>query len=187
MSKKNDDNDITFFGAQSGIKFNKKDNHIGHPDVEQWLDSEKLGFKPTSQQEKFKQLAYRMAKRRRFFRNEWFEATREKNYKGTVINERTWNRWCKESEHFKMWFYEDFPYVKEVSEEEFSMMDAQYWTGVRDAMTEGEEWAYRQYAKTRFDSAAAKKDQADSESLIELRTYFSGGGGDAWSSKPGEA
>ena len=67
------------------------------------------------------------------------------------------------------------------------MMDTQYWTGVRDAMGEGEEWAYRQYAKTRFDSAAAKKDKADSESLLELRGYFEMGGGDAWSPKPGEA
>ena len=59
--------------------------------------------------------------------------------------------------------------------------------GVRDAMGDGEEWAYRQYAKTRFDSAAAKKDQAESESLLELRNYFSTGGGDGWTSKPGEA
>ena len=67
------------------------------------------------------------------------------------------------------------------------MMDSQYWTGVRDAMTEGEEWAFRQYSKTRFDSAAAKKDQAESESLTELRSYFDTGSGDAWSVKPGEA
>ena len=67
------------------------------------------------------------------------------------------------------------------------MMDSQYWSGVRDAMVEGEEWAYRQYAKTRFDSAAAKKDHADSEALVELRGYFATGGGEAWSSKPGEA
>ena len=67
------------------------------------------------------------------------------------------------------------------------MMDSQYWTGVRDAMGEGEEWAYRQYAKTRFDSAAAKKDAADSESLIQLRTYFNDGGGESWKVEPGEA
>jgi hypothetical protein len=74
-----------------------------------------------------------------------------------------------------------------MSKEEFAMMDSQYWTGVRDAMGEGEEWAYRQYSKTRFDSTSAKNDQAESESLAELRSYFDTGSGDAWSVKPGEA
>ena len=67
------------------------------------------------------------------------------------------------------------------------MMDMQYWVGVRDAMSEGEEWAYRQYAKTRFDSAAAKRDAADNDSLMELRAYFDVSGGNSWKVSPGEA
>ena len=161
--------------------------HINSLDVNEWLKADDNGFRPTPQQESFRTLAYRMAERKRFFRGEWYKATKSKEYKGVSINERTWSRWCKEDDRFLSWFYDAFPDTSEISEEEFRMMDSQYWTGVRDAMSEGEEWAYRQYAKTRFDSAAAKKDAADSESLLELRAYFDVGGGDAWNVKPGEA
>lgn len=162
-------------------------DHVSHPDVEPWLSEDDLGFMPSHQQETFRVLAYAMAKRKRFFRGEWFEATADPQYMGVRINERTWDRWCSEDKRFKIWFYDDFPYVTEVGESEFQMMDSQYWTGVRDAMTDGEEWAYRQYAKTRFESAAAKRDASESEALIELRGYFAAGNGDAWSAKPGEA
>ena len=161
--------------------------HINNHHVNDWLKADDNGFRATPQQEKFRELAYRMASRKRFFRGEWYKATKAKEYTGAPSNERTWARWCTEDDRFLAWFYEEFPETSEISEEEFRMMDMQYWTGVRDAMTEGEEWAYRQYAKTRFDSAAAKKDAADSESLLELRAYFDVGGGESWKVKPGEA
>ena len=161
--------------------------HIENPHVNEWLKADDNGFRPTPQQEKFRQLAYRMALRKRFFRGEWYKSTKAKEYQGTPISERTWARWCKEDDRFMAWFYDEFPDTAELSEEEFKMMDMQYWTGVRDAMTEGEEWAYRQYAKTRFDSAAAKRDAADSESMMELRAYFDAGGGESWKIEPGEA
>tara|TARA_R100001163_G_C5054430_1_gene190959 strand:- start:320 stop:883 length:564 start_codon:yes stop_codon:yes gene_type:complete len=187
MSDEEKGDDVVFFGRFSSVGVNDETNHVDHPDIEQWLEPGDDGFKPSVQQQKFRELAYRMAKRNRFFRGEWYEATRQKGYKGARINERVWNRWCEDDKRFREWFYSEFPETRELSDEEFKMMDSQYWTGVRDAMTEGEEWAYRQYAKTRFDSAAAKKDQADSEAMSELRNYFSTGGGDAWSMKPGEA
>jgi hypothetical protein len=161
--------------------------HVDNPQVNEWLKADDNGFRPTPQQEMFRSLAYRMAQRKRFFRGEWYKATKAKEYQGVSISERTWSRWCKEDDRFVAWFYEEFPDTAELSEQEFKMMDMQYWTGVRDAMGEGEEWAYRQYAKTRFDSAAAKRDAADSESLMELRNYFDVGGGDSWNVKPGEA
>jgi len=162
-------------------------DHINNPQVNEWLKPDDNGFRPTPQQEKFRLLSYRMAQRKRFFRGEWYKATKAKEYQGVVVNERTWSRWCKEDDRFLAWFYDEFPDTAEISEQEFKMMDTQYWVGVRDAMSEGEEWAYRQYAKTRFDSAAAKKDAADSESLIQLRTYFNDGGGESWKVEPGEA
>jgi len=187
MSDEHDDNDVVFFSRLSKYKINEDTNHVGHPDVEKWLEPGEDDFKPSVQQVKFRDLAYKMANRNRFFRNEWFDATRNKSYTGVRINERIWNRWCEESSKFRDWFYSEFPDTRELSEEEFKMLDMQYWTGVRDAMTEGEEWAYRQYAKTRFDSASAKKDQAESDALNELRQYFGSGGGDAWTVRPGEA
>ena len=183
MSKKNDD--IFVSGRLESSK--KCKDHISHPEVDTWLSEEDLGFMPSHQQETFRVLAYAMAKRKRYFRGEWFEATADHQYMGVRINERTWDRWCSEDQRFKIWFYDDFPYVTEVGEAEFQMMDSQYWSGVRDAMSDGEEWAYRQYAKTRFESAAAKKDASESEALVELRGYFAAGNGDAWSAKPGEA
>ena len=156
---KSDEIEDDVLGSDSDVQ------HIDNPHVNEWLKADDNGFRPTPQQEKFRQLAYRMALRKRFFRGEWY----------------------KEDDRFVAWFYDEFPDTAELSEEEFKMMDMQYWTGVRDAMSEGEEWAYRQYAKTRFDSAAAKKEAADTESLVELRAYFDAGGGDSWKVEPGEA
>ena len=178
---KSDEIEDDVLGSDSDVQ------HIDNPHVNEWLKADDNGFRPTPQQEKFRQLAYRMALRKRFFRGEWYKATKAKEYQGVAISERTWARWCKEDDRFVAWFYDEFPDTAELSEEEFKMMDMQYWTGVRDAMSEGEEWAYRQYAKTRFDSAAAKKDAADTESLVELRAYFDAGGGDSWKVEPGEA
>jgi|TARA_R100000426_G_scaffold81831_1_gene59913 hypothetical protein len=178
---KSDEIEDDVLGSDSDVQ------HIDNPHVNEWLKADDNGFRPTPQQEKFRQLAYRMALRKRFFRGEWYKATKAKEYQGVAISERTWARWCKEDDRFVAWFYDEFPDTAELSEEEFKMMDMQYWTGVRDAMSEGEEWAYRQYAKTRFDSAAAKKEAADTESLVELRAYFDAGGGDSWKVEPGEA
>jgi hypothetical protein len=182
MSDEKDDmNENDVVGAVAEV------SHIKNPHVSEWLKPDDNGFRPTPQQENFRLLSYKMASRKRFFRGEWYKATKAKEYKGVPINERTWTRWCREDDRFLGWFYSDFPDTAEISEEEFRMMDTQYWTGVRDAMSEGEEWAYRQYAKTRFDSAAAKRDAADSESLLELRAYFDTGGGESWKIEPGEA
>tara|TARA_Y100000114_G_scaffold102928_1_gene96055 strand:- start:284 stop:844 length:561 start_codon:yes stop_codon:yes gene_type:complete len=186
MSDKKDDfiesdhNDVV-------VNIPTESQHLDNPNVNDWLKPDDNGFRPTPQQEKFRQLAYRMATRKRFFRGEWYKATKAKEYNGATINERTWARWCKEDERFLAWFYDEFPDTAEISEEEFKMMDMQYWVGVRDAMHEGEEWAYRQYAKTRFDSAAAKRDAADNDSLMELRAYFDVSGGNSWKVNPGEA
>lgn len=186
MSDENDDSsDLS--ENETVVDLSARSPHLDNPHVNGWLKPGNNEFRPTNQQEKFRDLAYKMARHKKFFRGEWYKSTKRKEYGGVPINERTWNRWCTEDDRFKAWFYDSFPETSELSEEEFRMMDTQYWTGVRDAMGEGEEWAYRQYAKTRFDSAAAKKDKADSESLLELRGYFEMGGGDAWSPKPGEA
>ena len=181
------DDEIEFNTRIWKLKVSEETGHVDHAEVNEWLSADELGFKPTPQQEMFRTLAYKMARRKRYFRGEWFEASGGDKYNGHRVNERIWNRWCESEKRFKDWFYEEFPYTEEIGEEEFKMMDSQYWSGVRDAMVEGDEWAYRQYAKTRFDSAAAKKDQAESEALVELRGYFAAGGGEAWSSKPGEA
>ena len=67
--------------------------HLDNPNVNEWLKPDDNGFRATPQQEKFRELAYRMAMRKRFFRGEWYKATKAKEYNGTSINERTWARW----------------------------------------------------------------------------------------------
>ena len=78
--------------------------HLDNIQVNEWLKADDNGFRPTPQQENFRTLAYRMAQRKRFFRGEWYKATKAKEYKGVSINERTWTRWCKEDDRFLAWF-----------------------------------------------------------------------------------
>lgn len=185
-----DDNSIKFIPNLPKTRVYEQDEktgHLKHPEVEEWLKESAPGFKPTRQQEKFRKLAYVMAKRKKFFRGEWFRATAKKSYTGVQVNERIWCRWIAESHGFKAWFFDEFPFVEGVSDEEFTMMDQQFWTGIRDGMEEGEEWAYRQYAKTRFDGPGARKSEQESSELKELRGYFDTGGSAAWGTKTGEA
>ena len=53
-------------------------DHINNPQVNEWLKPDDNGFRPTPQQEKFRSLAYRLAQRKRFFRGEWYKATKKK-------------------------------------------------------------------------------------------------------------
>ena len=52
--------------------------HVDNPQVNEWLKADDNGFRPTPQQEMFRSLAYRMAQRKRFFRGEWYKATKAK-------------------------------------------------------------------------------------------------------------
>ena len=54
--------------------------HINSHDVNERLKADDNGFRPTPQQESFRTLAYRMAERKRFFRGEWYKATKSKEY-----------------------------------------------------------------------------------------------------------
>jgi len=183
-----DDSGKPFNPAKLRMYYNVgKDGHVDCAEVEQWTSPGHVEFKPSRQQEKFRKVAYRMAKSGKYFRGEWFKATEAKNYSGMKINERVWQRWLSESNEFKVWFFEEFPMIQEVSEEELKSMDSQFWVGIRDAMQEGEDWAYRQYAKTRFESRNAKQEAQTSTELKELRGYFGESGGDRWKLPTGEA
>lgn len=183
-----DDNKKTWRPKRFDMYYNVGENgHVDCSEVEQWTVPGKVEFKPSRQQEKFRKAAYRMSKSGKYFRGEWFRATEAKNYSGMKINERVWQRWISEGEGFKIWFFEEFPMIQEVSEEELKSMDSQFWIGIRDAMQEGEDWAYRQYAKTRFESRNAKQEAEASTELKELRGYFSESTGDRWKLPAGEA
>ena len=176
MSDDNDDS-VDLNEGETVIDISDRSAHIDNAQVNGWLKPDNNEFNPTYQQEKFRELAYKMARYKKFFRGEWYKATKKKEYSGVPINERTWNRWCNEDEKFRAWFYDEFPETSELSEEEFRMMDTQYWTGVRDAMGDGEEWAYRAFAKVRFEARQVEQNRTQNKELEEFLGNGSEGAG----------
>ena len=110
------------------------------------------GFVPTSAQKAFRKLSYNLVQKGKLFRREWFNATCPSRIKYTVTEE-TWKRWKKDDQRFVGWFYAEFPDVEGVSAEEFMMMDMKFWVGLRDSMSDGRSWAFKQYAAVRFKEA----------------------------------
>ena len=76
--------------------------------------------------------------------------------------------------------------MTEIGDIEFQMMDYQFWTGVRDGMSEGEEWAYRQYSKVRIEPNTKQKEDKEPQ-MREIRDYLGLSGGNAWRTEAGEA
>ena len=158
--------------------------HVAAPEVISLIkgEDEHMGFRATPDQVCFQKLAKDLAKKGQYFRGEWFEATKRPGYRGVEIRESIWIRWIDSQKHFMAWFFDDFPLAQEVSESELKMMDIRFWHGIRNAMEGGEEWAYRQYARVRFEKTGAKKSQENPAELDELRKYFKSGGGERWRS-----
>jgi len=165
----------------------REDGHVDCSEVDSWLDIGRVKFEPTPQQKAFRKVAYRLARKGKYFRGEWFRATQDKGYKGLAVSERVWKFWVSGKPHFKEWFFEEFPVPQGVSEDEMKCMDSQFWIGVRDGMQEGEEWAYRQYAKTRFDGKSAKKEAGSLTEMVQMQDYFKGASSSGWKLPSGEA
>tara|TARA_R110000851_G_scaffold320809_1_gene485862 strand:+ start:337 stop:591 length:255 start_codon:yes stop_codon:yes gene_type:complete len=84
-----------------------------------------------------------------------------------------------------VWFYEDFPEVEPLSEQELQMIEHKWWQGVLDAMDAGEEWAYRAFAKVRYEARRVDQQKAETK---ELREYIGNGSeGSAWHTNVPEA
>lgn len=177
---------IDQFSVHKGNK-TRDDGHVDCSEVETWLRVGRVEFEPTPQQKAFRKVAYRLAKKGKYFRGEWFRATQDKGYKGLAVSERVWKYWVSGKPEFKEWFFEEFPVPQGVSEDELKCMDSQFWIGVRDAMQGGEEWAYRQYAKTRFESKAAKKEAGSLAEMVQMQDYFKGASSTGWKLPSGEA
>ena len=153
----------------------------------QWINPEKLEFKPTARQKAFRRIARRMVSNGCFLKTSWYqESNRSESevLKGHPVNPKEWRKWCKEA-RFGTWFYEDFPEVEPVSEEELRMLDRQWWQGVSNGMNEGESWAFDKYAKVRF---AKQEAQQASAEMSELKDYLGkGSSGSKWRLPSAEA
>jgi len=157
------------------------DRHLG---VEKFMN-ESAGFMPSQAQWEFRQLAYKQLKKKKLFRSEWFDASTNPRNKCPTITEGMWERWIKEDPRFLGWFYSEMPDVAPMSAEEYRLMDTLFWKGVRDAMVEGEEWAYKQYAGIRFkDRPAVERSVTE---MRELREYLNEGAGARWVLPTGDA
>lgn len=172
-------------GGKFSLVTNPTDEHSGHvaaPEVISLIrgKGEYMGFRATPDQLKFREMAMRMAKKGRYFRAEWFEETRRTVYPGAEVSESVWQRWIEFNSKFLAWFFDEFPMAQEINDTELKMMDIRFWHGIRDAMESGEEWAYRQYSRVRFERSGGKKSQGSPAELDELRRYFKSGGGDRW-------
>ena len=94
------DDKVEFNSNAWKLKVNEETGHVDHAEVNEWLSADDLGFKPTPQQEMFRTLSYKMARRKRYFRGEWFEASGGDKYNGHKVNERIWNRWTGSTRSF---------------------------------------------------------------------------------------
>ncbi len=163
-----------------------EDGHVLHPDVDDWLVSKGRTFRPTNQQDRFRKLAIRLAKKGKCFRGEWFRASHDPKYTGASVDEEIWSMWVELGEPFMKWFFTDFPGMTEIGDVEYQMMDNQFWTGIRDGMSEGEEWAYRQYSKVRIEPSIKQKEDNEPQ-MREIHEYLSLKGGNGWRADTGEA
>jgi|19_taG_2_1085344.scaffolds.fasta_scaffold01861_3 hypothetical protein len=163
-----------------------EDGHVLHPGVDRWLVSDGTKFRPTKNQDRFKRLAIRLAKRGKCFRGEWFRESHNPKWTGAPVTEDVWQTWVELGEPFMKWFFVGFPGMTEIGDVEFQMMDYQFWTGIRDGMSEGEEWAYRQYSKVRIEPNTKQKEDNEPQ-MREIRSYLGLSGGNAWRAETGEA
>jgi hypothetical protein len=146
----------------------------------QWINPEKLEFKPTDRQKAFRRIARRMIANDCYFKDQWYrESTKSESeaLKGHPVTPREWRQWCKEG-RFGTWFFEDCAEVEPMSREELQMLDRSWWKGVANGMHEGEAWAFDKYAKVRFAKEEAGKATAE---MSELKDYLGrGSAGDKW-------
>ena len=163
-----------------------EDGHVVHPEVEKWLKSKERKFYPTKHQDRFRMLAKSLAKKGKCFRGEWFRASYDSKWTGAPVDEGVWATWIELGEPFVKWFFDDFPGMSEIGDVEFQMMDFQFWTGIRDGMKDGDEWAYRQYSKVRIEPSLKVRGDGGPQ-IKELHEYFGLKGGANWRPSTGEA
>ena len=135
----------------------------------QWINPDSLEYKSTDRQKAFRRLARRLADSGQVFKKDWYRASGKSEsveLKDHGVAPSEFKRWCKNSK-FIGWFFEDFPEVEPVSEQELCLLDSVWWEGVHKGMQDGESWAYDRYAKVRFQAQS-------SEELRELREYLGG-------------
>jgi len=145
-----------------------------------WIDPELLDYKPTDRQRAFRRVARNCVLNGNLLKRHWYAAsTRSESdaFKGHPVAPSEFRKWTAKKA-FLVWFYEDFPEVEPLSEQELQMIEHKWWQGVLDAMDAGEEWAYRAFAKVRYEARRVEQQKAENK---ELQDYIGNSSeGAAW-------
>ena len=134
-----------------------------------WIDPELLDYKATDRQKAFRRVARNCVLSGKYLKRHWYlssSRSESESFKGHPVTPSEFRRWSAKKA-FMVWFFEDFPEVEPISEQEPQMIEHKWWQGVLDAMDEGEEWGYRAFAKVRYEARRVDQQKADNKELEE--------------------
>ena len=163
--------------SENGDNKPKKNGKKTACELIQWINPDTVPFKATDRQKAFRRLARRLVSNGTYFKKDWYKESAKSaaaDFKDHPVGPKEWRKWCR-NDKFGAWFFEDFPEVEKISEEELRMLDNQWWDGVHEGMSNGESWAFDKYAKVRFSKEEAQRNTAETKELSEyLRSSSSG-------------
>ena len=145
-----------------------------------WIDPELLEYKATDRQKAFRRVARNCVLNGKYLKRHWYAASSRSEsevFKEHPVAPSEFRRWSAKKA-FMVWFFEDFPEVEPVSEQELQMIEHKWWQGILDAMDAGEEWGYRAFAKVRYEGRMVEQQKAENK---ELQDYIGNSSeGSAW-------
>ena len=145
-----------------------------------WIDPELLDYNPTARQKAFRRVARHCVLNGKCLKSDWYASSAKSEseaFKDHPVAPSEFKRWTGKKS-FLVWFYEDFPEAEPLSEQELQMIEHKWWNGVLEAMDAGEEWAYRAFAKVRYESRKAEQNRVENK---ELQDFLGNGSeGSAW-------
>ena len=145
-----------------------------------WIAPELLDYKPTDRQSAFRRCVRNCVLNGKYLKADWYRASARSEaeaFKGHPVSPSEFKKWSQKK-GFMVWFFEDFPEADPITEQELRMIEHKWWRGVLDAMDEGEEWAFRAFAKVRFEARKVEQQRAENKELSDFLGNGSEGG--AW-------
>ena len=144
-----------------------------------WIDPELLDYKATDRQKAFRRVARNCVLGGKFIKSDWYAASARSEseaFKDHPVTPSEFRRWGAKKA-FMVWFYEDFPEAEPLSEQELQMIEHKWWKGVLEAMDAGEDWAYRAFAKFRFEARQVEQNRTQNKELQDFLGNGSEGSG----------
>ncbi|HCO00181.1 MAG TPA: hypothetical protein DIT31_07950 [Methylophaga sp.] len=165
----------------------RNNGRSGKTELTPWIDPELLDYKPTDRQSAFRRCVRNCVLNGKYLKADWYRASARSEaeaFKGHPVAPSEFKKWSQKK-GFMVWFFEDFPEADPITEQELRMIEHKWWRGVLDAMDEGEEWAFRAFAKVRFEARKVEQQRAENKELSDF--LGSGSEGGAWHANAPEA